>query len=116
MKKKLFFHGRLFFINLLRWTISREFHQHSAGCSDDLSCKEDIFHAESFDLPPIFRFVCKVHFEQQKQIVGRHHQLKNGFVGSKGSEQKASNGQIISGLLDVIFSIIAFFASNDHFF
>ena len=58
---------------------------------------------------PVFRSICKVHLGQQKKIVIQYHQLKDGFIDLKGLDQEVSNGHLILGFLDVIFSIASFF-------
>jgi len=72
------------FIRLSIRIFLRKFHYHASGRSDDLTSQKYVLKPERFDLLSVFRSICKVHLEQQKQIVGQHHQLKNGFVGPKG--------------------------------
>ncbi len=72
-----------FFIHLLIRIFLRKFHHHASGRSDDLSGQENVLQPEGFDLLPVFRFLCKVHLEEQKQIVGQHHYLKDRFISPK---------------------------------
>jgi hypothetical protein len=53
------------------------------GRSDNLSGQENVLQPEGFDLLPVFRFLCKVHLAEQKQIVGQHHYLKDRFISPK---------------------------------
>jgi hypothetical protein len=61
--------------------ILRKFHHYVSGCSDNLSSKENVFQPKGLDLLTVFRSLCEVHLEQQEQIVGQHHQLKDRFIG-----------------------------------
>ena len=97
--KKCVFSGQAFFIYLLIRIILRKFHHYVSGRSDNLSSKENVFQPKGFacasaagtgDLLPVFRSLCEVHLacasaagtgEQQEQIVGHHHQLKDRFIG-----------------------------------
>jgi hypothetical protein len=81
--KNCVFSGQAFFIYLLIRIILRKFHHYVSGRSDNLSSKENVFQPKGFDLLPVFRSLCEVHLEQQEQIVGHHHQLKDRFIGPK---------------------------------
>jgi hypothetical protein len=107
---------KVLFIHLSIRIFSRKLYDHASGISDNLSCQKYVLQPERFDLLLVFRSLCKVHLEQQKQIVCQHHQLKDGFIGPKGLEQEMPNGHVILGFFDVILSIAAFFVSNNHFF
>jgi hypothetical protein len=84
--KKCVFSGQAFFIYLLIRIILRKFHHHTSGRSDNLSSQENVFQSERLNLLPAFRSLCEVHLEQQEQIVGQHHQLKDRFIGPKRLE------------------------------
>ncbi len=59
--------------------------QHRAFCRPDNSAgNEQVFQSEGFDLLSVFLWDKPIGFEQQKQVVGQHHQLKHGFVSPKG--------------------------------
>ena len=81
--KKCVFSDQAFFIYLLIRIILRKFHHYASGRSYDLPGQKNVLQPERLDLLPVFRSICKVHLEQQKQIVSQHHQLKNGFIGPK---------------------------------
>ena len=77
------FSGKVLFINLAIWVFFRKLHYHFSSRSDNLSSKENVFQPKGFDLLPVFRSLCEVHLEQQEQIVGHHHQLKDRFIDPK---------------------------------
>jgi hypothetical protein len=90
--KRDVFSGKAFCINLLIGIFLREFHHHAPCRSDNLSSQKNIFQPERLacasaagtgDLLPLFSVICEVHFEQQKQIVDQHHQLKGRFISPK---------------------------------
>ena len=58
------FSGKALFIHLSIRIFFRKFHDYASGCSDDLPSQENILQAECLYLLPVFRFICKVHFEQ----------------------------------------------------
>jgi hypothetical protein len=61
----------------------RELHHHASGRSDNLPSQENVLHPECFDLLPEFRNGQKNKFDQRTQIVGKHHPLKDCFIGLK---------------------------------
>ena len=65
--KKGVFSGKAFCINLWIGIFLREFHYHTPCRSDNLSSQKNILQPESLDLLPVFRSLCEVHLEQQKQ-------------------------------------------------
>ena len=84
------FSGKASFINLLIGVFFRKLHHYASGRSDDLPGQENVLQPERLDLLPVFRPPCEVHLacasaagtgEQQEQIVGHHHQLKDRFIG-----------------------------------
>ena len=64
--------------------------------------------SEGLYLLSVFRYARRIKFEQQKQIIRKHHHLKHGFVCPKRFEQKMSHGHIVFGFFDIILSIPAF--------
>ena len=80
------FSGETICIYLLIRIFLRKLHHHTSGCSDNFPGQENVFQSEHFNLLPVFRYICEVHLEQQKQIISQHHQLKDGLVGPKRLE------------------------------
>jgi hypothetical protein len=65
------------------WIFCGKFHDQIPRRSDNLPGQKNILQAERFDLLPEFRNGQKIKYEQQKQIVGKHHHLKYRLIGPK---------------------------------
>ena len=103
------FSGKTLCIYILIRVFHRKLHHYTSGSSDDFPGQKNILQPEGFDLLPVFRSPCEIHLEQQEQIVGHYHQLKNRFIGPKRLEQQMSNRHIEFGFLDIVFTVSTFF-------